>query len=206
MIKNSVPVSAIPLMTPEQKQNHMIGLFTSIDESLKKILLWSEPSAGAGMIELQYEKAFGPEVNSDLVDLMGSGAPAADVVEVAAKIAKAPAKAAAKKAVAPAIPVAETAAEETTLAPAVETVVEAAPVAPVVEAAPVSIDEVRAAAQKFILELTAQGKDGKVAFAAILKAENAQTLTALDKKSYATVLAKMSEVVPATAKAFDPLA
>lgn len=229
MIKNSVPVSAIPGLSPEEKQNHMIGLFTSIDQSLKKLLMWAEPSAGAGMIEKQYEMAFGPEVEYELKDLL---APKTDeeVVQAAEKIAAAKPRAP-KKVATPVVPVAPvvvtteqfTAPVETTLAAA--PVVAAAPVeAPVVApaASAVTIDEVRKAAEKFITELNGKGQNGRELFASLLNGKGqdgrelfaslpnvkgAQVLTALDKRGYPILLAEMAKIVPVVAaQVFDPLA
>ncbi|CAB4213341.1 hypothetical protein UFOVP1451_21 [uncultured Caudovirales phage] len=215
MIKNSVPVSAIPGLSPEEKQNHMIGLFTSIDQSLKKLLMWAEPSAGAGMIEKQYEMAFGPEVEYELKNILTSDINEELVVQAAEKIAAAKPRAP-KKVATPVVPVAPvvvtteqfTAPVETTLAAA--PVVAAAPVeAPVVApAAPaVTIDEVRKAAERFIIELTGKGQNGKELFSNLLKAQGSQILTALDKTKYPALLAEMAKIVPAVAaQVFDPLA
>ena len=214
MIKNSVPLSVIPNLSPEEKQNHTIGLLTSIDQSLKKILLWSEPPAGAVAIGNQYEMAFGPEVDFDLRDLDTAG-----VQEVVEKMAAAKPRAPKKTvaAVAPVIstqPVADfqqVPAAETTLAPVQTETVTGAPtpvaVAVAVATSEVTIDTLRKAAQKFILDLTAQGQVGKDVFSGLLKAQGAQILTALDKSRYSALLAEMAKIVPAVAEqAFDPLA
>ena len=210
MIKNSVPLSDIPNLSPEEKQNHLIGLFTSIDETLKKILLWSEPSAGAGMVEMQYEKEFGQAVNFDLRDLHAGAVGA--VKQAAEKIAAAKPRASRKTvetALAPVTDIQQVPAEETTLAPVqTETAAPApAPVAVVAVTSEVTIDTLRKAAQKFILDLTAQGQVGKDVFSGLLKAQGAQILSALDKSKYSALLAEMAKIVPAVAEqAFDTLA
>lgn len=205
MINNSVPLSAIPNLSPEQKQNHVIGLLTSIDETLKKILLWSEPAAGAFMVQLQYEKEFGPIVNFDLKDL-NAGA----VKEAAENIAAAKPRASRKTvetALAPVVDAQSVPAEETTLAPVQTETAAPAPVAVAAVTSEVTIDTLRKAAQKFILDLTAQGQVGKDVFSGLLKAQGAQILTALDKSKYSVLLAEMAKIVPAVAEqAFDPLA
>lgn len=212
MIKNSVPVSAIPGLSPEEKQNHMLGLFTSIDQSLKKLLMWAEPSAGAGMVERQYEMAFGPEVEYELKNLLTSDINEELVVQAAEKIAAAKPRAP-KKVAAPVVPVApiavateqSTAPVETTLAAAPVVTVQPVPVAPT--AAAVTIDEVRKAAERFIIELTGKGQNGKELFSNLLKAQGSQILTALDKTKYSALLAEMAKIVPAVAaQVFDPLA
>jgi hypothetical protein len=215
MIKNSVPIEAIPAMSPEEKQNHTIGLLTSIDLSLKKLLMWAEPPSFGNQIEIQYEKVFGKELDFDLAHLSET---AIGTIETA--ITNAPAKPAprsrAKTATAPvAAPVAAHApAAETTLnnapaeiqAPADSTPAPAAPVS-----APITIDQIRSSAHKFIIELTRKGQNGKETFSDLLKAQGVAVLTALDTSKYSILLAKMINIepsiaAPAAPEAFDPLA
>jgi hypothetical protein len=208
MIKNSVPFSAIVDLSPEEKQNHTIGLLTSIDQTLKKLLIWTEPSSHGNMIQNQYEMSFGAEVDFDfdLKDLSESKAviSAAEVVETAEKIAAAKPRATRKAAAPVAAAIEQTSApEETTLA--IAPVTSAAPVAAVTSE--VTIDEVRNAAQKFIIDLTGKGQNGKEVFSGLLKDQGCQILTALDKSKYSVLLAEMAKTVPAVAaQVFDPLA
>lgn len=163
--------------------------------------------------------SFGADVDFDLKDLSEGNAAisAAKVIETAEEIAAAKPRAPRKVAapVAAVVPVAvatekTSAPEESTLA--IAPVVAVVPVVPVVPVAPavtseVTIDDVRNAAQKFIIDLTGKGQNGKEVFSALLKAQGCQILTALDKSKYSVLLAEMAKIVPAVAaQVFDPLA
>jgi len=219
MIKNSVPLSAIPNLSPEQKQNHTIGLLTSIDLSLKQLLVWAPLSVGRAAVDNQYRMEIGEDYDKDfgkdLRDLNASAVMSADeVVQAAEKIAAAKPRAP-RKPTAPVAAVAPVAApavapEETTLANAPVAAPSVAPVAaPAVAPAvalEMTIDQVRNAATKFIAAITARGEIGSEVFSKLLKAQGVSVISALDKSKYPALVAEMVKIVPAIAtEVFDPL-
>lgn len=220
MIKNSVPLSAIPNLSPEEKQNYTIGLLTSIDLSLKQLLVWAPHSIGSAAIDRQYRMEIGEnydqDFNFDLRDLNAAGV--TEVVEkMAAAKPRAPRKAAASvAAVAPDVVATQqtTAPAETTLANAPVAAPSVAPVAAPVaapsaapSAAPeMTIDQVRNAATKFIAAITARGEIGSEVFSKLLKAQGVSVISALDKAKYPALVAEMAKIISVVAaEVFDPL-